>query len=516
MLWYEQTRSTDEILEQMRLVEPVAPPYTTFIYQNVMYAAAGRLTEVVAGTSWADFIDERLFTPLGMERSVALLERTKQRDNVAAPHHTVDGEVVQIENASVDAVAAAGSVWSSVAEMAEWAKFLLRGCRTASGEVLLQEATCNELFTPQTLIDVEMYPAMRLYEHKWFSYGLGWFQTDYNGRDLDFHSGSIDGLVALHGLVREEALGVIVLGNLDHAEVRHALMYRALDLFDPSLAPSERRDWNREIKDLFDELDEAAQSAAADAPAEKASDARPPLAAGAYIGTYNDPFLGDVVVSTEGDSLRLRFGRQTCTLESRGGDVFDCQWQARWRGGGNVTFVAASPGRIGSLKFAGQELQAPAETTDHKRVPRDRTKERVPAPHGTGPQPPKISSPRCRNLQRNVFVALRPPGKRCGRSPQRRAQARPRAGASTRALSAVVSPRQIRARLAQVRRAGAKAPPGRLISELGQNNKKGGRHLTVPAPSPPQKLQPTLPELQRRLPRSWPLASGQALRAKPA
>lgn len=353
VLWYEQTRSTDEILGQMRLVEPVAPPYTTFIYQNVMYAAAGRLTEVVAGQSWADFIDQRLFTPLGMERSVALLERTTRRDNVAAPHHVVDGEVVQIENASVDSVAAAGSVWSSVAEMAQWAQFLLRGCRTASGEALLEEATCAELFEPQTLIDREMYPAMRLYEHKWFTYGLGWFQTDYNGRGLDFHSGSIDGLIALHGLVRDEGLGVIVLANRDHAEVRHALMYRVLDLFDDELTPETRRDWNREIKALFDQIGEEA-AARAD---ESARDPRPPLDAEAYRGTYSDPFLGEVVVEGQGADLQLRFGLQMCELESLGGDVFDCRWQARWRGGGQVTFVTDSPGHIGSLKFAGRELQ---------------------------------------------------------------------------------------------------------------------------------------------------------------
>lgn len=354
LLWYEQVRTTDDILGRLRFVEPVAPPYTTFVYQNVMYAAAGRLTEIISGQSWADFIDESLFTPLGMERSVALLQRTRQRDNVAEPHHLVDGELVQIENASVDSVAAAGSVWSSVAEMAEWAKFLLRGCRTAEGKALLTEATCDELFEPQALIDREMYPAMRLYENKWFTYGLGWFQTDYNGRNLDFHSGSIDGLIALHGLVRDEGLGVIVLANRDHAEVRHALMYRALDLFDATLDPAERRDWNREIKDLFDGL---AAEATAPAPGGRAQDPRPPLAHSAYRGTFSDPFLGDVIVSVEGDGLILRFGRQTCDLESLGGDIFDCRWQARWRGGGTVSFVAESPGRIGSVKFAGRELR---------------------------------------------------------------------------------------------------------------------------------------------------------------
>ena len=254
VLWYEQPNDLDEILHRMRYVELETPMYSSFTYQNVMYAAAGKLTEIKTGMPWPRFIEHRLFEPLGMARSVGSLERAALRDNVASPHDVVDGQLVEIENASVDVVAAAGSVWSSVHEMALWARFLLRGCVTESGQRLLEAESCRELFEPQTLVNREMYPAMRLYEHHWFTYGLGWFQTDYNGRALDFHSGSIDGLVALFGLIRAENLAVYILGNRDHAEVRHALMYRALDLFDDNLADDERRDWNREIKDLFDEI----------------------------------------------------------------------------------------------------------------------------------------------------------------------------------------------------------------------------------------------------------------------
>ena len=207
------------------------------------------------GQSWVELIEGRIFAPLGMARSVATLARTDGVDNVATPHHYVDDELVPIDNASVDSVPSAGAVWSSVHDMALWARFLLRGCTTEAGQRLLAEATCAELFEPQAIVNVEMYPAMRLYEHHWFTYGLGWFQTDYNGRALDFHSGSIDGLVALHGLVRDEKLGVYILGNRDHAEVRHALMYRALDLYDDDVTDANRRDWSREVKELFDRLE---------------------------------------------------------------------------------------------------------------------------------------------------------------------------------------------------------------------------------------------------------------------
>ena len=357
VLWYEQTNDLDEILERMRYVELEAPMYSNFTYQNVMYAAAGKLIEIESGMSWAQFIEKRIFEPLGMTRSVTSLARTGLRDNVATPHDDIDDQLVTIDNASVDSVAAAGAIWSSVHEMALWARFLLRDCVTEQAERLLDEATCTELFEPQALVNREMYPAMRLYDHHWFTYGLGWFQTDYNGRALNFHSGSIDGLVALHGLIRGEELGVYILANRDHAEVRHALMYQALDLFDEDLSDENRRDWNREVKDLFDQLDSERQERIATASKAEKADPRPALDRAAYTGTYSDRLFGDVAVTETNEGLELRFGRQVCTLEHAGGDSFRCAWEARWRGQSDVQFVPSAPGSIGTIRYGGAEFR---------------------------------------------------------------------------------------------------------------------------------------------------------------
>ena len=44
-LWYGQRNSTDEILARVRLLEPAYSLRSRFIYQNVMYAAAGAVVE---------------------------------------------------------------------------------------------------------------------------------------------------------------------------------------------------------------------------------------------------------------------------------------------------------------------------------------------------------------------------------------------------------------------------------------------------------------------------------------
>ena len=155
----------------------------------------------------------------------------------------------------MDAVAPAGSVWSSVSDMAQWMRFLLEGT-TLDGTELLSKETLEELFTPQTLVDPEeFYPTQAITKSHWMTYGLGWFQQDYDGRAVDFHTGSIDGMVAIHGLIRDERLGVYVLGNLDHAEIRHALMYHVFDRF----GEGSNRDWSAALKALYDELSRDAE-----------------------------------------------------------------------------------------------------------------------------------------------------------------------------------------------------------------------------------------------------------------
>ena len=77
----------------------------------------------------------------------------------------------------------------------------------------------------------------------WLSYGLGWFQQDFQGRMINFHTGSLSGLIAIVGLDRDNHKAVIVLGNRDHAEMRHAILWHVMDESEGDA----RRDWNQDI-----------------------------------------------------------------------------------------------------------------------------------------------------------------------------------------------------------------------------------------------------------------------------
>ena len=351
-LWYGTNNSTAEILRRVRYIEPAYSPRSSFIYQNVMYAAAGQVVAGASGMPWEEFVRTRIFTPLHMTGTVPLLSKAGAMPNVASPHDRIADTMRVIRNASVDGVASAGSVWSSVADMAKWARFILDSGRV-DGKRLLKPETFAELLKPQTMVPSnEFYPTARLTHPHWTTYGLGWFQQDYNGRAVDFHTGSIDGMVAIIGLIPDERLGVYVLANADHVEARHALMLKVFDLWGPS--PSKGRDWSRELRTLYGDMQTKATLATKAADAKRVTGTKPTLPLARYAGVYADSLYGDVTVTAAGGGLRLKAGTLEASLEHWQYDTFRIQWDNRWQGEGLLTFIMGTDGAPSRVEIDGR------------------------------------------------------------------------------------------------------------------------------------------------------------------
>jgi CubicO group peptidase (beta-lactamase class C family) len=356
-LWYESEIPAAEVRRRVRFLRPAYSLRSGFIYQNIMYAVAGDVVEAASGMPWEEFVRRRIFGPLAMARTVATLRETQTRDNVASPHDRIDGAIRVIRNASVDPVAPAGSIWSSVADMANWMRFMLDTARTAEGRPLLKPATWAELLKPQTIVTPQgFYPTARLTRPHWTTYAFGWFQHDYNGRAVSFHTGSIDGMVAIIGLIPDERLGVYVLANLDHAEVRHALMYTVFDLWSPA-AQGAARDWSAELLTLYGGLQAQADSARGRQEAQRIAGTRPTLPLERYAGTYGDSLFGAVTVTHVRGQLLLRRGARSGVFEHWHYDTFRARWANAWQGTSMATFIIGPRGTPDRLEIAGTTLR---------------------------------------------------------------------------------------------------------------------------------------------------------------
>ncbi|GLC24944.1 serine hydrolase [Roseisolibacter agri] len=350
LLWAGADYPTAEILRRVGTLRPAYSLRSGFIYQNIMYAAAGEVVRAASGMPWDAFVRTRIFVPLGMTNTEATLAGLAGKPNVAAPHDRIRDTLRVVANRPVDPVAAAGSVWSSVDDMAKWMRFVLDSGRVG-GKRLLSEATFRELLSPQTIAPTSMYPTMTVVRPHFFTYGLGWFLHDYAGEAVAMHTGSIDGMSAIIGLLPDRRVGVYVLANRDHAELRHALMYRVFDMYRGAAGA---RDWSAELLTLYGGLEAQADAARRQQEQRRVADTRPSLPLERYAGTYREPTFGDVVVAVQGGALQLTYGRAYAgRLEHWHYDTFRALWADPRSAPSLVTFAPDGTGGVASVRAFG-------------------------------------------------------------------------------------------------------------------------------------------------------------------
>ena len=341
LMWVREPFTMAEMIKRLRYVKPTTSFRSTMEYQNVTYAISGAIVEKVSGMSWDAFVRNRIFAPLGMNETEPLVANIIGKSNVAQPHAPVGDSGVVVPIRSTDAIAPAGSVWSSVADMSKWMRFILDSGRVGTKR-LIAPATFTELVTPQIRAPMALYPALTASRPHAFSYGLGWFIQDYRGATVWMHTGSIDGMSALIGLLPDQRTGVYVLANIDHAELRHALMYQAFDLYlgGPS------RDWSTELRTLF-----------AHPSATQASAASTRAAAGTldrYVGTYVDSAYGSFEITNAGAALHARFrGNDLGDLELSQGESFRTKPPRPGEQPFALTFVVSPAGAVVGLRTLG-------------------------------------------------------------------------------------------------------------------------------------------------------------------
>ena len=343
----------DEQLTRLRSVPSAAPVRTRLIYQNTMFEIAGLLIERLSGQRWHDFLTERLWHPIGMNETYGERGQITADQTHVMPHFYLSDELSIAEwDFNADFADAAGSAWSSIHDMSLWAQFLLRDGVTSSGDRLVSEEGIKQMFEPHQLSSPgDFYPTVELTKPNWRSYGLAWFQQDFQGRKIDFHTGSLSGLIAIIGLDRAAGKAMVVLGNRDHAEMRHALLWEVMD----NSTADKRRDWNQEIFDLYESRAAKGEENWKEAQQKRLENTKPSLPLASYAGTYSSDSLGDMLVELSGRSLTLKTVRYELEMSHWHLDSFLVEF-ANWDMHEFATFNIGPDGRISSLSFIGNTL----------------------------------------------------------------------------------------------------------------------------------------------------------------
>jgi CubicO group peptidase (beta-lactamase class C family) len=350
-LWGTSGLDFATISHRLRLVPATTSFRSRFQYNNVTYALAGDIAARAAGTTWQALLHAKILGPLGMTETVADASelRAAAITDVTAPHGIVRDTVRVLPAAvdGIDAIAPAGAIFSTATDMAKWLRFVLDSGKVA-GRRLVSARNFAEVFRPQQIVQRPFYPTATLTHPHFQAYGLGWILQDYRGEFIAIHTGSIEGRSAIVGLIPDRRLGLAIFTNLDHSELRHALMYTVFDRFIGPSKPA--HDWSAEMRVLYRHLADSTLAARQAEAAKRITGTHPTLPLDRYTGTYADSLFGTATVGLSDGRLSLQAGTAKGRLEHWQYDVFRITWQDPFWDPTYVTFGIDPDGSVGEVR----------------------------------------------------------------------------------------------------------------------------------------------------------------------
>jgi CubicO group peptidase (beta-lactamase class C family) len=305
--------SRSEVIDQMEDVQPHFPFRNGYGYSNVMYMVAGEALGGAAGATWDQAVADKIFTPLGMNRSGTTIRDLERQTNVATPHRYSAQGPKPISRGNNDMAGGAGSINSTARDMARYIQMLASDGKIG-GQQFLKSATLKDLLTPH--VDAGEEADLRPFTnfHAW---GLGWDLKDYKGRKVASHGGIIDGMHAEMAFVPGSGFGVVVLTNTDGLRYLPAAL--VLNVLDRAFGGA-RKDWNTS----FLRRGHAFRDRMTAAPP-RVTGTRPSLPLTAYVGSYRGPH-GLATVRQQGERLLVVYGATRVPLDHWQYDTFRGSW----------------------------------------------------------------------------------------------------------------------------------------------------------------------------------------------
>ena len=299
--------TTKDIINNVKHLKLESSFRSKFAYNNNMYIIAGEVLKRVSGLSWEEFIEQKIMKPVGMTNSKASYNRVTNRTNIIDAHTRADGTVIQIPHDWSATANPAGGIMSNVKDMLTWGKFLMNDAVTLEGKRLLSSEQFYELWQLQTPLKVRKGD---WYNSNFRGYGLGWFLTDVKGGYKQvYHTGGLLGTVTQFTMIPDLDLAIVVLTNQMNGSAFNTITNTIKD----SYLGYKNRNWlkrygtnNSNYLKYNDSLKVAVYNKVKIAKKDK-SLPKP----NQIIGTYKDNWFGNITISNDGNSYRIKCERSS-------------------------------------------------------------------------------------------------------------------------------------------------------------------------------------------------------------
>ncbi|MEP7303994.1 MAG: serine hydrolase domain-containing protein [Acidobacteriota bacterium] len=186
-----------DVIEAAYRVPLNSAPGARYEYSNAGYFALAEIIRKVSHRPWNEYLSERVFKPAGMNTThpTNTTEAVSDRAAGYSDNDKLRDAVVWL------ALRPSGAFLSTVLDLAKWDAALYT-------DTVLRDASRREMWTPVPLNNSGFYP-----------YGFGWELDSLNGHRQVHHGGGVPGFLSEFARYVDDRLTVIVLMNLDDADV---------------------------------------------------------------------------------------------------------------------------------------------------------------------------------------------------------------------------------------------------------------------------------------------------------
>lgn len=210
---YRETPSDEDFQNRLLTLPIESEPGKKWKYSNTNYWLLARVVERLSGVRYAQFMQDRVFGPLGMKSTRAALPSQILMAR-AAGYRLVDGELQNREPMQPNTGRGLGDIATTVEDMARWEQ-------EQRAPRLVKSETSRLARQPVTLSDGSTT-----------KYGYGWFADDTFPTPALSHNGQTAGFVAEYLRIPDRDLAIVVFANCYGAP---GMATRIARLADPAL-----------------------------------------------------------------------------------------------------------------------------------------------------------------------------------------------------------------------------------------------------------------------------------------
>jgi len=196
------TYTTEQLLETIRQLTPVAPPGDRFLYSDANFFLSQLVTERASGEPWRRFVSREILDPAGM-RGATFMDPLGIRPGRVSPYNLdPSGDLMRDPARDIDFGPLYNDLGMTVRDFASWLVAL-------GADRPLPGAIREAMWTPARLSDGSLATMVG----QWRNYGFGFGLDRIHGHRVITHSGLVGvGFV----MFPEDRISVVVFTNLRH------------------------------------------------------------------------------------------------------------------------------------------------------------------------------------------------------------------------------------------------------------------------------------------------------------